>query len=156
MEEDICFTVMLSLVSRDPSFQIWGLLLGVLCWSCLLCICVFKGVRRGTFSGKFKWQHLQLLSNYQRLFFTIQMQIIAWKRGKNLFSSLKSLQLALRAVILSWIHGPLPKSPNWSKIVIARHFCRVFFSTDDNWKSHDIDFFLKYAILKELKSPPFW
>ena len=32
-------------------------------------------------------------------------------------------------------------------------FCRVFFSTDDNRKSHDIAF-LKYAIFKELKSPP--
>ena len=28
MEEDICFTVMLSLVSRDPSFQIWQAIVG--------------------------------------------------------------------------------------------------------------------------------
>ena len=28
VEEDICFTVMLSLVSRDPSFQIWQAIAG--------------------------------------------------------------------------------------------------------------------------------
>ena len=28
VEEDICFTVMLSLVSRDPSFQIWRAIVG--------------------------------------------------------------------------------------------------------------------------------
>ena len=55
VEEDIRFTVMLSLVSRDPSFQIWQAIVGCPVLKLSSCICVFKGVRKGTFSGKFKW-----------------------------------------------------------------------------------------------------
>ena len=68
---------------------------------------------------------------------------------------LKSLRLALRASSCVGFIEHCPKA--WINQNCDRTaFCRVFFSTDDNRKSHDIDFFLKYAIFKELKSPPFW
>ena len=158
MEEDICFAFMLSLVSRDPSFQIWRGYCWVSCPEAVFCAFVHLKVWEGApFQASLNDNNLATIFQLSRaVFFTTQMEIITWKRGKNLFSGLKSLQLALRAVILSWIHRPLSKSLKWSKIVIARRFCGVFFSTDDNRKSHDKNFFLKYAILKELKSPLFW
>ena len=94
------------------------ILLGVLCWSCLLCI---LGV----------WTPIHTILNDNTLatifqlsrvgFVFIQMSITTWKQGKNLLNCLKSLQLALRAVIWGWIQITLHKSLHWSKIVIVWH-----------------------------------
>ena len=158
MEKDICFAVMLSLVSRDPSFQIWRGYCWVSCAEAVFCAFVRLKVWEGApFQASLNDNTLATIVQLSRAVFYHTNANHYITRGKNLFSALKSLQLALRAVILSWIHRALLKSLNWSKSVIALGFCRVFFSTDDNRKSHDdIDFFpSEYAIFKELKSPPF-
>ena len=49
------------------------------------------------------------------------MSITTWKQGENVLNCLKSLQLALRAVIWGWIQITLHKSLNWSKVVIVWH-----------------------------------
>ena len=51
-------------------------------------------------------------------FVFIQMSITKWKQGKNHLNCLKSLQLALRAVIWGWIQITLQKL-HWSKSVIV-------------------------------------
>ena len=77
MEEDICFVVMLSLVSRDPSFQIWRAIVGCPVLKLpSVHFCVERGEKGQVFRQVQMITVLQLLSNYQRLFFTIQMQII--------------------------------------------------------------------------------
>ena len=102
VEEDICFAAMLYLVSRDPFFQIWQGYCWVSCAEAVFCTFVrLKGWEEAPFQESLNDNTLAAMSNYRGLFSIIQMQIITWKRGKNLFSVLKSLQLALRAVILS-------------------------------------------------------
>ena len=123
VEEDICFAVMLSLVSRDPFLQIWR----SRCWVCCAwaVFCAF-----GRFKG-WEWAPIHTILNDNTLatifqlskvgFVFIQMSITTWKQGKNLLNCLKSLQLALRAVIWGWIQITLHKSLHWSKIVIVWH-----------------------------------
>ena len=123
MEEDICFAVMFSLVSRDPFLQIWR----SRCWvSCAGAVfCAF-----GRFKG-WEWAPIHTILNDNTLatifqlsrvgFVFIQMSITTWKQGKNLLNCLKSVQLALRAVIWGWIQITLHKSLHWSKI----HKCRA-------------------------------
>ena len=157
MEEDICFPIMLSLVSRDHCFQ----LRRGCCWmSCAGAVfCAFKRYNSGwewvPFHRSLNDNTLAVIYQLSRAVFTLQMQVTTWKRHENLFSGLKSLQLSLCAVILSCIDQTFHKKLNWSKILITRRFCGVFFFIDDNWMSHDINLFLKYPIFKELNSPHF-
>ena len=116
MEKDIWFAVMLSLVSRDPFFQIWR----SRCW-----VLELSSVHLTV------WAPIHTILNDNTLatifqlwkvgFVFIQMSITTWKQGKNLLNCLKSVQLALRAVIWGWIQITLHKSLHWSKIVIVWH-----------------------------------
>ena len=123
MEEGICFAVMLSLVSRDPFLQIWRSRCWVSCaWAVFYAFGRFKG---------WEWAPIHTILNDNTLAFIfqlsrngfvfIQMSITRWKQGKNLLNCLKSVQLALRAVIWGWIQITLHKSLHWSKIVIVWH-----------------------------------
>ena len=123
MEEDICFAVMLSLVSRDPFLQIWRSRCWVSCAEAVFCAI-------GRFKG-WEWAPIHTILNDNTLatisllswvgFVFMQMSITIWKQGKNLLNCLKSFQLALRAVIWGWIQITLHKSLHWSKIVIVWH-----------------------------------
>lgn len=123
MEEDICFAVMLSLVSRDPSFQIWRGYCWVSCAEAVFCAFVRLKVWEGApFQASLNDNTLATIFQLSRVGFVfIQMSITTWKQGKNLLNCLKSLQLALRAVIWGWIQITLHKSLHWSKIVIVWH-----------------------------------
>ena len=119
MEEDICFTVMLSLVSRDPFFQIWRSRCWESCAGAVFCPFVrFKG---------WEWAAIHTILNHNTLETIFQLsrvgfeKFLPWKQGKNLLNCLKSLQLALRAVICGWIQITLHKSLVWSKVVIVWH-----------------------------------
>ena len=97
-------------------------LLGVLCWSCLLCIGRFKGWEWAPIHTILNDNTLATIFQLSRVgFLFIQMSITRWKQGKNLLNCLKSLQLALCAVIWGWIQITLHKSLYWSKIVIVWH-----------------------------------
>ena len=112
MEEDICFTVMLSFVSCDPSFQIWRTIVGCPVLKLpSVHLCVSKGKKGHLFGASSNDNTLATIVQLSTAV-TNKCKSLHEKRGKNLFSGLKSLQLALRAVILSWIHRLLPKSLN--------------------------------------------
>ena len=157
MEEDIFFVVMLSLVSHDPSFQIWRGYCWVSCAEAVFCAFVRLKVWEGApFQASLNDNTLATIFQLSRAVFYLTNANHYMKTRQKSFQRFEKPPVSPACVILCWIHRALPSSLNWSKIVIARSFCRVAFSTDDNRKSHDIDFFLKYAIFKELKSPPFW
>ena len=121
MEEDICFAVMLSLVSPDPLFQIWRSRCWVSCAGAVFCAFErFKGWEWATIHTILNDNTLATIFQLSRVGFVfIQMSITTWKQGKNLLNFLKSVQLALRAVIWGWIQITLHKSLNWSKVVIV-------------------------------------
>ena len=97
-------------------------LLGVLCWAVFCAFVSFKGWEWAPIHTIFNDNTLATFFQLSRVGFVfIQMSITTWKQGKNLLNCLKSLQLALRAVIWGWIQITLHKSLHWAKIVIVWH-----------------------------------
>ena len=114
---------MLSLVSRAPFFQIWRSRCWVSCAGAVFCAFVrFEGSEWAPIHTILNDNTLATISQLSKVGFVfIQMSITTWKQGKNLLNCLKSLQLALRAVIWWWIQITLHKSLHWLKIVIVWH-----------------------------------
>ena len=123
MEEDICFAVVLSLVSRDPFFQVWRSRCWVSCAGAVFCAFVrFKGWEWATIRTILNDNTLTTIFQLSRVGFVfIKMSITTWKQGKHLLNCLKSVQFALRAVIWGWIQITSHKNLNWSKVVIVWH-----------------------------------
>ena len=147
MEEDICFAFILSLVSRDPSFQIWRGYCWVSCAEAVFCAFVRLKLWEGApFQASLNDNTYNYFPLIKAVFYHTNVNHYMKTRQKS-FQRFEKPLVSPACIILCWIHRALPKSLNWSKIVIARRFCRVFFSTDDNRKSQDIDFFLKLPFL---------
>ena len=122
MEEDICFAAMLSLVSRDPFFQIWRSRCWVSCAGAVLCAFVrFKG---------WEWAPIHIILNDNTLatffqlsrvgFVFMQMSITTWKQGKSL-KLFEKRPVSTAGGHLGWIQITLHKSLHWSKVVIVWH-----------------------------------
>ena len=70
MEEDICFAVMLSLVSRDPSFQIWQGYCWVSCAEAVFCTFVrLKGWEGAPFQASLNDNTLAAIVQLSRTVF---------------------------------------------------------------------------------------